>query len=723
MAKTVKGEDDGAAPKPAMVKRGQAPKGEPPASAAVDVDAAVMAGAAEAAANVSAGTGAVAAPGADAVPLVAEEPPAPTPWGALTVAVIDDAMHPPRLERIPEPERTPLSELLSNNSEVLAELAALGCQPEATADDRLLAIAESDDILVSISLVGLISADVVRMIEEHRSFRRLLDILRGEVQDVTVCDPYQPLPDLSTHNLVLLDYYLNGPSQSGDLAVTTAINIRNQTNRAPDQQIVLMSSLETVRDLRGQFRTETGLNGSAFAFIGKPDLNEVWKVKAHLGMLERARPYAPAFIDYREKLDESLARARTDLLTLVDDLDIGDYAFLQGRALMKDGHPLGDYVFWLLSSQLLALAFERDEMRERQRALDTLEFVGAPFAPTEPSTVVANLLHSALVSRNIGPLGPHPRAKPDTAYANFPLVQLGDVFLNPDRTRAVVVMSADCDLAFSPMPERAPDADTPVMLVPGIPVKLKDAKDGHDDADAKTDGLLHREEVYRIVWEFAKYRSVPLGALSAWLIAEGYDVTNRDRLRPLFGLKLQQEFGAHLMRVGPPVMPPLTTKVVGQVFICAQVREEGAKFERSELMVTRFKKQTWLRVTPRVAGTLKQQCEDLLTKVEDQRDQAAAGKKPDFQRRIDSITTSLHDDDFWIRLLDGVELNTPGSVKSVGPLGFVIGPGWSYNKPLVMLEIGDDANGATLGPQGADAGQIELDSELGLEAGSVSSAA
>ena len=63
---------------------------------------------------------------------------------------------------------------------------------------------------------------------EYRSFRRLVQILREEVQDVTMCDPYVALPDLSAHNLVLLDYYLNGPSQGGDLAVTAATTIHNQ---------------------------------------------------------------------------------------------------------------------------------------------------------------------------------------------------------------------------------------------------------------------------------------------------------------------------------------------------------------------------------------------------------------------------------------------------------------------------------------------------------------
>jgi hypothetical protein len=663
------------------------------------------------------GTAPVDVAGADVV--APEEPaPAPPPWSGLTVAIIDDAIHLPRLDRLSEGDAAAVSKLLAENAETKAELNALGCNTDAMADERLRMLAESYDAPVTTALVGLASSDALRMIEEHRAFRRLHEILTDEVQDVTVCDPYVALPDLSSHNLILLDYYLEGPLKGGDLAVAVATAIRGQANRAADQQIVLMSSLETVRDTRGEFRTETDLTGSAFAFIGKRDLNEAWKVKAHLGMLERARPYAPAFTAYRSKLDEALTMAREDLLKLVDDLDIGDYAFLQSRALMKDGHPLGDYVFWLLSSQLMAFAFERDEMRERQRALDALEFVGAPFAATEPSTVVANLLHSALVSRNMGPLGPHPRAAVDSAYAGFPLVQLGDVFLDGARTKAVVVMSADCDLAFSPMQDRPPDADTPVMLVTGVPIKLKDVK---EDAEANTDGLLHRDEVYRIVWDFAKYRSVPLGGLRDWLVGGGYDVTNRDRLRPLFALKLQQEFGAHLMRVGPPIMPPMTTKARGRVLICVPEQEEVAAFSESELMLTRFKKLTWLRVTPWIAGTLRQQCEELRLRVEEQRDAAEGKKRADLQKKVDSIVGHLDDDDFWISLLDGVELNAPGSVKTVGPLGIVVGTEWNDSKVRVMLEITEDVPPPKNGPGSGPPDGLDVTVEVG--GGAVSAAA
>lgn len=623
----------------------------------------------------------------------AAEERSPAPWRELKIAVIDDALHPPRLALLSEGDAAALEHLLTENGEVVAELKEIGCDAGASVDERLVLIAETDVVLASLALVGEVSADALRMIEEHRAFRRLIDSLKQEVAAVFACDPFQEVPDLTAYNLVLLDYYLEGPAKGGERAIAVATAIREQQKQHEEQQIVLMSSLESVRDLRGDFRAQADITGSTFAFVGKSDLNEPWKVKAHLGMLERARPYAPAFTQYRSKLDDALTKATKGLLELVDDLDIGDYAFIQSRALMKDGHPLGDYVFWLISSQLTSLVFEQEEMREQQRALDTLAFVGESFAATEPSTIVANLLHSALVSRNVGPLGPHPRANPDGKYSRFPLVQLGDVFLDAKRTKAVVVMSADCDLAFSPQGDREPEAETPVMLVPGTPIKLKDAPESND---AKTDGVLHREEVYRITWKFAKYRSVELGNLESWLKNEGYDVTNRDRLRPLFALKLQQEFGAHLLRVGPPIIPPMTTAAKGQLFICSGPdRDLVREFDAGEIMLTRFKGTTWLRVTPALAGALKDAGEDLHARLLEMREAATGKSIEQFTKKIETLDGQLSRDEFWINLLNNVVLNGPGKIKSEGPLGFVLGSDWTIpNRPSVVLAILEDIDGA-----------------------------
>jgi hypothetical protein len=97
-----------------------------------------------------------------------------------------------------------------------------------------------------------------------------------------------------------------------------------------------------------------------------------------------------------------------------------------------------------------------------QRAVDKLEFEKKTFSPTEPSPILARWFHSAVPSSNLGPRGPHPRAKPEREYATFPLVHPRDVFLDQARTKAVVVLSADCDHAFSPLEQRSPNAETSV---------------------------------------------------------------------------------------------------------------------------------------------------------------------------------------------------------------------------------------------------------------------
>ena len=212
-----------------------------------------------------------------------------------------------------------------------------------------------------------------------------------------------------------------------------------------------MSSFEDVRAHRAEFRDDAQLSGASFAFVAKLDMNERWKIKAHFGMLDRARPHAPVLEAYRAQLASSLRTASDGLLRIAADLDIGDYAYLQSQALMNDGHPLGDYVSWLLSSHLTTLAFETAPIRGSQRAVDKLEFEKKTFASTEPSPVVAQLFHSALLSSNLGPLGPHPRAKPGTAYEAFPRVQLGDVFLDSHGQRP---LSYSAPIATSRFPAR-----------------------------------------------------------------------------------------------------------------------------------------------------------------------------------------------------------------------------------------------------------------------------
>ena len=615
------------------------------------------------------------------------------PWKNLRVALIDDAMVPPSLTKITVEEQAAVVRFLDGDEQAKVDLASLGVPKEAQPDEKLLALVAGKRT-ASFALLGGISQQLFTMAEQHAFYLSLEGLLRNEVAEVLSCNPFSELPDLSRFDLVLLDYFLEPGKDDGQLATDLARKIGNQPGRKADQQIALMSSLaDRVRDLRVKFRQEADIFGAAFAFIGKPDLNERWKVKAHLEMLGRARPYSASFADYRKGLDSAMKGATEGLLELVDDLDIGDYAFLQHRALMKDGNPLGDYLFWLLSSQLTSMAFEQGEMRKLQHDLDKLEFDKGMFAATEPSTIVAEFLNSALVSKQVGPLGPHPRAKPDGNDAKIPLVQLGDLFLDKERTKAIVVMSADCDLAFSPDGNREVDPETPVILVPGVPMLRKEK---NADVSNVIRGFLHEREVYSIEWNFSKYRSVELGRLSKWLNEKGYDTSNRDRLRPLFGLKLQQAFGAHILRVGPPLIPPTTSKATGSIYVCFGDDREQHGESIDDLMITRIGDTAILHVTPAVATLLKSASEELLQRLDE--DAAAKGgrQRENAEVKAKSRRRNVDNDSEWISMLSGIELNSPNSVKMQNGVGFVVGSAGSQ-KNTVCLEIVEPS---VAGPQG-----------------------
>lgn len=611
------------------------------------------------------------------------------------VAIIDDAFIAPKMADRTKDHQNAMTALF-NDPSFVEDLKAEGIDHTGEIDAVLDALTAPDQTLgVAWSRINDICQPLGELIEERLAIRQMAGFIAEQTGTAPICcNPENDLPDLTGCDLVLIDYYLDRTSRTGDKAQGLARGVWAQHSGKADQQIVLMSSKDSVRGHRGTFRSAAALPGAAFTFIHKPDMDELWKVKAHLGMLQEVRPYAPSFADYQGRLGASLEQAAKALLALADDLDISDYAYLQSRALMNDGHPLGDYISWLLSAQFTTLAFEGENMRQGQAGLDKLEFERNIIAPIEPSTVVANLFHSALLSSNVGALGPHPRAKAGGPHEAFPLVQLGDVFMDVERSRAVVILSADCDLAFSPNDQRPPKPDTPVLMVPGTPV-LSETKE--DEKKTYTAGIVHENQLYRIDWDFSGHHAVALNGLQTWLVDHSFKTENRDRLRTLYALKLQQEFASYLFRVGPPIMPPMTFAAdEAALHICIEgAVQESLKLQHGEVMLSRHKDAVELRTTPRLISQIKAQVSVLLRQLEDNlgcrpEEKAPKPGKPDSDKlRIAAIENNLQDDDFWIALLDGVSLPSEKTLYGDGSsCSFVRGEDWKIpTKPKIVLAI------------------------------------
>lgn len=622
--------------------------------------------------------------------------------GITSIAVIDDAFESLTSIELPAQENDAVVAFFGElkDREVIEDFVECGIDEETLRDHPLSAIealtAPDRSLGYAYSALSLVSETLEKVIGERHAMRCVVKAMR----DASGCEVVELTPsddlDVRDKQLVFIDYYLEKNKADGELAISIASRIEEERDPGQVQQIVLMSSLDSVRAFRREFRRSAEIQGAAFAFVAKDDLDEPWKVRAHLKMFAGARPHSGTIGEYIKAAKESLGNAYDRLVGVLDDLDLGDYAYIQKLSLQADGHPLGDYLSWLFSSHLAALAFEHD-LRKQQAEVDKIEFEEMLISPVEPSTIVASLYHDALFERNVGPLGPHPREAEGGIYRDVPLVGLGDVFLDAGRTRAVVILSADCDLAFAPNAERKPDREMPVLVVEGTPRRIDDAK-GDSDGPA-TEGVRHGSEVYRIDWEFKTYRTVPLGELGDYLSKKEVDVSERDRLRPLYALKLQNDFGKQLLRPGHPVMPPFRKGIRGVIARSEPEREVVDDLGDLFLSSTLEGSKRTVRFTPALAGRLKSALSALHGELmenlpnEGDGDQEEENGVPRFLRqKVEAIGRVLGGEDNWVALLGEVEVPGHNSVKKMMH-GVYIAQGAEWEtprEPAVIFQVIDE---------------------------------
>ena len=623
--------------------------------------------------------------------------------GVTAIAVIDDAFEPLSSLELPAQENEAVRALLAElkDPEVVADFAECGVDHEMLRGDPFLAIdaltAPERSLGNAYAALSIASQTLEKHILERHTMRSIVEAMRrGSGCEVVELKPNDELK-VRDKQLVFIDYYLEKDKVDGDLAEEIAKQI--ELDRAPGcaQQIVLMSSAENVRTFRSTFRRSAGIQGSAFSFVAKNDLDEPWKVRAHLKMFAGALPHSQVIGEYVASAKESVRNAGKRLIEVLDDLDLGDFAYIQKLSLQADGHPLGDYLSWLFSTHLAALAFEH-ELREQQSKVDKVEFDEVFISPVEPSTIVATLYHNALFARNVGRLGPHPRAADGGEFYDLPLVGLGDVFLDGGRTKAVVILSADCDLAFAPNAERSPDRNMPVLLVEGEPRRIEDAQG--TSGDSATAGLGYGSEVYRIDWNFKTYRTVPLGDLEDCLREIGVDVSERDRLRPLYALKLQHDFGKQLLRAGHPVMPPFRKGVRGEILRSLDGVEIVGELDDVHLSSAFEENTRTIRVTPALAGRLQAALGELGRDMREDLTALRGGEQGDgenerqatlLQHKVDAIARTLDDEEKWIDLLGDIELPGLNATKKLTHgLYLALGNEWrAPGEPAIIFQIID----------------------------------
>ena len=173
----------------------------------------------------------------------------------------------------------------------------------------------------------------------------------------------------------------------------------------------------------------------------------------------------------------------------------------------------------------------------------------------------------------------------------------------------------------------------------------------------------------------------------------GVDVSGRDRLRPLYALKLQHEFGQQLLRVGDPVMPPFRKGVRGDIIRSVDGLEKVDGLEDIHLSSAFEENTRTVRITPSVAGRLQEALGELSRGMEEELSALKDGEDEReamlLQYKVEAMGRAFRDDDKWINLLGDIELpNCDEKKKLMQGLYLAQGSGWlAPGEPAIVFQV------------------------------------
>lgn len=352
--------------------------------------------------------------------------------------------------------------------------------------------------------------------------------------------------------IIFLDYFLGVTDDA--LAIETArIRIKEIYElydiEAEKPFVVLMSSKD-VGETQRQFCNDAQILYGLLTFAPKEHLRTKERLYYHLASWSLDLPSRYVVQQFVESLEASVTIAKSKFSQHLRGLGLDDYANLQWLSLQSEGHPLGEYMLWLLKEMLAHLVHNNDRVLNSQRSLDTLQ-VGR-FLPSAlpPSFDLAQLYKMALTEPGFKPADRHPAG--DGLGDDFYL-KLGDMFFNDSQECVVMALSAACDLAYSATsPDRKFPKDRLILFAFGQ-MELVDALP--TPASMKTEPFLHDDgKVYRINWKHRKAIWKEYGNSREWLSENGY--IHKAQMSLPYALEIQKSYANSISRIGLPVHPP-----------------------------------------------------------------------------------------------------------------------------------------------------------------------
>lgn len=484
--------------------------------------------------------------------------------------------------------------------------------------------------------------------------------------------------DLKGVSIVFIDYVL-GPETDEQGSIERAERLTRDIYSAysPSEMplIILMSSLEKAKGDEESFRDRSGLLRGMFYFASKNDLGDKDQLILNLAAWAKTLPTTVDIQRFVKTLEDAKDVAWDTFIRGVKSLSLGDYAYIQFLSLQDDGHPLGDYMLWLFNSYLGHLFFEGHRaMQEQQKVVDELSSTTLPPKQTMPSDQLVKMYQSALFNMNVEDVAGHPvitamqrEGATETPSSSMPMLHLGDLFIKDGDSQVLMVLNADCDLAFGP--KRACDLNGTVLLIPGE-LRTID-KWGESSNQPVTDFFEYEGKRYRINWDTKKVYSYRYSDLESQLSNNNYH--RRARLRLPFALEIQRAFAANLTRVGMPTAPPIYHSVKVEI-LARMIDKEGIalvvptddlafwvliksnnKYEKQVFLTVQFG-----HILKKAIGEYEQKLEQQfrgLAESEDAKEQTKAKK---LRRRIAALSEFRSDFESWFLELKSIQLPAEG---------------------------------------------------------------
>jgi hypothetical protein len=622
--------------------------------------------------------------------------------GITRVAIIDDAFDPPppRVEDLPAGD-------IESFVQALASDPDLATAAELTGHDIASALDVTDSVVTDMwsladyeTVPGQPPAEPLAAacaktlfgayLERRQVVERLVGHLSGlglKVQKLGTSDPVPGRRANERPQLVFLDFYLGTEQQKQSIqaAVAKAKELYAACPRNEMPLIVLMSSDPNVVTLADTFRDDSGLLQGMFQCITKAQLDDEYERQLHMQAIARSLPAGRVVQSLTKGIERKIKVASRDFVEGIRGLSLDDYAYIQRLSLQEDGHPLGDYLFWLFSTYMGQKLFG-GALREDGRRLDSMVFQDALPAQRPPSVMLAEIFKAALFELDVGPLRPHPRAGDIAATANLPkepYLSLGDVFIKDatEPREVLMIINAQCDLSFAPGADRRVASDRSVVFIPGELQPLSRPFAKAENTAPATELFEYGKRSYRILWRPKQVLTRPYGDVAAWLDSEGYKPVARLRLP--YALEVQRAFTADLSRVGMPVAPPIFERVRVQVTKCGTSRklDEVVRSDNLAFVVLTAKGHRCVLTIP-----LRVQLRKLVRERVSQLDAAVAGmhhEPGDLEKvskkwarqmeRFRQMKQQLNDEAAWDGLNEPLEMPARGKLLDVKGLPVALG--------------------------------------------------